>query len=167
MTLTPPDTDDLLVVMRETAYDDDAAEEYAELVLQQATDLFHIATSMDEDPTDETALRIMNMGITELAFALFVQSDDKSSMYSAFTSERIGSYSYSKAANAVMKAEATGIPMFDLAVQYFRGGADGGDGIITLRTEDVFVQPYPDFEPTDRDALFRHLLDSASTPYGR
>jgi hypothetical protein len=153
--------------MRETAYDSDADEEFAEIVLQQATDLFFIATELEEDPTDETSLRIMNMGITELAYALFVQSEDKAAMYSPFSSERIGSYSYSKVANALMKAEMTGIPMFDLAVQYFRGGADGGDGVITMRAEDVFAQPYLDFEPTNRDALFRHLLDESSTPYGR
>lgn len=156
MALTVPDTDTLLVVMRRTSYDNTEEEEFAELCLQQATDLMYIGTGLSEDPVDEADLRIMTSGILEMSYALLSGSEDREARYSPFTSERIGSYSYSKAAQAVMAAENTGVPLFDIAVRHLRS-VDATNPTTTLRAEQVFPQTYAEwlekdiayYDPTD------------------
>jgi hypothetical protein len=138
MALSVPTTDELLAFMHETEWDS-SEEEFAAVELQQAADLMHIATGLTDDPADETAQRILKYGILEMAFALHARAPDREAMYSPFSSERIGSYSYSKAQAAVNEGILTNIPSFDAAVRYFLGLADlEGAGSVHYATEAVF-----------------------------
>lgn len=147
--LTVPDTDDLLIEMRKTAWDT-GEEEYADTLLTRATDLFYMATGLVADPEDDTDLRIMKDGIVAMGHALYVQSRDKAAIYSPFSSERIGSYSYSKMAAAAQEGLKTGVEMFDLAVDYFAGlGSEASASLIAK--EDVFLRPFDHDIPKERD----------------
>jgi len=150
--LTVPDTDDLLIIMRRTAYDDTREEEFAELCLQQATDLMYVATGLNEDPVEETDFRIMTSGLLEMGYALLSGSDDRESRYSPFSSERIGSYSYSKAAQSIWAAEATGVPLFDIAVKHLRANSVDSP-TVALRSEAVYPLTYAEWD-TRNDGAF-------------
>src|SRR4051812_8485533 len=97
-----------------------------------------IATGVKDQPADETDVRIMNMGVMAMAQALAAQQPDRAREYSKFSSERLGSYSYQKAAAQVAKGLETGIDLFDWAVRWFRlGGMVGTDPAIALQAEQV------------------------------
>ena len=58
------------------------------------------------------------------------------SFYSPFQSERLGSYCYSKMAQAVEDKGLTGVPAFDQAVKYFAGSRPGrGWRVCSVRSE--------------------------------
>lgn len=138
MTITVPDSDDLLVEMRMTAWANSADEEYAELILQRSADLFVIATGVTDDPDDDLSVRIMESGILAMSHALWVRSKDANAVLSPFQSERLGSYSYTKMMQMVQSKGLTGIDGFDAAVAYFSGGSDSRIGVTS---EDVFKRP--------------------------
>ena len=144
VTLTPPDTDELLIEMRESAWASSTDEEFGELMLQRATDLFHMATGITEDPIDETAYRIFQMGVLVMAHALFVRSNDADAILSPFQSERLGSYSYTKIISQVAKKGDTGVEIFDVAVDYFTGGLEDS-GAFAVTSEKVFQQTHKGF----------------------
>jgi hypothetical protein len=150
--LTPPSTDDLLIHMRRTDPFDTNEEEWAEDSLQRATDLAQIATGVEDDPTDELAARIMQVGVLAMGHAIFVSSLDRDELYSPFSSERIGSYSYSKAQQAVSASAATGVPEFDQMVRYF-AGLETESPAIGVTSEAVFVTPREDAEIYVADPL--------------
>jgi hypothetical protein len=143
--LTPPDTTELQFHMRQTQAFTSQEALYAEDSLQRATDLMEIAIDVHEDPEDELAYRIMTTGILSMAHAIYVVSgEDSTALYAPFQSERLGSYSYSKLAQAVTKKVDTGIPGFDQAVRYFQNlamaaGADSSPFGVT--SEHVFAEP--------------------------
>lgn len=123
MALTVPTTDDLLAHMNVEEWVPAEEEDFAELLLQQATDMMSAATGLTEDPEDALALRIMRTGIVDLAFYLYARSEDREALYSPFSSERIGSYSYQKsqADQRIQSGIPVGAEMFDFAVAYLRG----------------------------------------------
>jgi hypothetical protein len=95
----------------------------------------------------------MQVGILAMAHAIYVQGgEDRDAMYSPFSSERIGSYSYSKAMQAVQSRQATMVPEFDAAVAYFASlaNADGVTPGFQLSTENVFTQPFSTGEHPER-----------------
>lgn len=87
--------------------------------IQMAADLFTMATGVTDQPTDPMQQRIIKYAILEMAWALTVRHEDMEAIFSPFSGERIGSYSYTKAINAVATGSKTGVPMFDRAVAYF------------------------------------------------
>lgn len=101
-----------------------ANEDWAEASLEQAADLFVIATGVDADPATPFERRLVQRAILSLAHYLIVTDEDREAAYSPFSSERIGSYSYSKSAQAVMEGNKLGVMWFDQAVQWFSNKID-------------------------------------------
>lgn len=123
--------------------------------LQLAADLFTVATGVTENPTDPMEARLVNYAVMEMAWYLQVNHEDLEAEFSPFSSERIGSYSYSKMTTAVQKGIATGVPAFDYAVAYF--GAQGQpDGTVCgTTTEWVFEQTGVPVIPPTPNAWYR------------
>lgn len=90
---------------------------YADQALSQALLLFKIGTCLVEFPTLELEADLAKMGILSMADSIVLAQSTQKAAASPFSSESIGSYSYSKAAKAVSKGEETGIMWFDLAVK--------------------------------------------------
>ena len=140
MALTVPTEDALLRHMHRTEDEEftDDESDWAADVLQQATDMMAMAAPLTDDPTDELTLRVVTLGILAMSYALWVRTGDREAMYAPFQSERIGSYSYSKAqiAQAAASGLPTGIAEFDIAVQRVRDE----NSTDWHHKEDVFVQ---------------------------
>lgn len=153
MSLTPPSSADLLVHMRESDWVDAEEEAYAAVALQQAADLMQIATGIDTDPTDPLHLRVMKMGMLDMAWAILIQSEDKEESFSPYSSERIGSYSYQKRGPQDI-IQGSGVQWFDYAVNFFLSlGEADGKGLAWIETEQVFTRkadaPELDIPPYD------------------
>lgn len=112
--------------------------------IQMAADLFVMATGVTDTPTDEVGVRMVKNAILEMAWALRTRHGDMEASFSPFSGERIGSYSYQKASNAILRKGTTQIktdvPFFDSAVAYFnqRGRLKG----INVTSEWVFANGY-------------------------
>lgn len=107
--------------------------------LQRASDLFRLATGVEDDPTDPFEARLLRLALLDMAWSLQTIHDDMEEKFSPFSGERIGSYSYNKMQTAVNSREATGVPGFDSAVAYFLA-RDGG--LLSVSSEWVFTQGY-------------------------
>lgn len=83
----------------------------------QATLLFQIGTNRAEPPAAPAEKLLMRLGILHMADAVYLAQPFQEILASPFSSESIGSYSYSKAAAAVAGGLPTGITWFDLAVR--------------------------------------------------
>jgi len=129
--LNPPGTDELAEFM---AVSESSLDPRSESMLQQATDLMAMATALEVYPATRCG-RMMRNGILDMAWALLVGLANRTEQYSPFNSERIGSYSYSKAVAAVLAGEATGVPMFDMAVACV---ANAAGGPVSISSEKVF-----------------------------
>lgn len=129
--LVPPGTDELAEFM---AVDESGLDPRAESMLLQSTDLMAMATGLEVYP-DGRCGRMMRNGILDMAWSLLVGLANRTEQFSPFNSERIGSYSYSKAAAAVLQGDATGVPLFDMAVACVAGSAGG---VVSISSEMVF-----------------------------
>lgn len=94
-------------------------------VIQQAMDLFVMATGLDatSSPLED---RIVKNAVLEMSWALKERHDSKDEEFSQSSGERIGSYSYNKAARSISEGVKTGVSAFDSAVDYFLMQALGG-----------------------------------------
>lgn len=90
--------------------------------LDEAGDLFEIATGLTELPTAGIAARLARRGILSMAEALYEGNAYRDARHSPFRSETIGSYSYQLAEGNVLSGIPTGIAWFDLAVERLRVG---------------------------------------------
>ncbi len=96
-------------------------ERYTEHLLQLATDLMAAATGLEADPpTAGYTYRLMRQGILAMAHALSIRNDMREELFSPYSSERLGSYSYQKATKDILTGEPTGVFLFDLAVNHIR-----------------------------------------------
>lgn len=85
--------------------------------LEQAGDLFEIATRLSELPPANTLNgRTARRGVLAMAEAIFEGNAYRDLRMSPFKSETIGSYTYSLAESNVLAGIPTGISWFDLAV---------------------------------------------------
>lgn len=117
--LTPPTLADLLTFSRWPSSEDERRDEDA---LRRATDLMEVASSVDEDPAPGTTeSRILRDGVLAMAHAMIVRQPDEATIASPYSSEKIGSWSYQKAQNDVLRGLPTGIWAFDVAVSFLRG----------------------------------------------
>jgi hypothetical protein len=87
--------------------------------LQRAADLFTIATGVSETPVEVVEARMVQTAILDMAWYLQTAHEDREAEFSPFSSERIGSYSYSKMQKAAQEQKSTGVAAFDAAVAYF------------------------------------------------
>jgi hypothetical protein len=133
MALTVPPIDDLATFQNVEEVEDPRGE----MALQQATDLMAIATGLSEDPTDPIGLRMMSWGILDMSWKILVGFDNREESYTPYSSERIGSYSYSKMLQQAQQGEATGVEFFDSAVAYLTGLVNGNGSIMSASGEFV------------------------------
>lgn len=122
--LTPPSVEDLdgFRHVTSTALEEDGLAWF----LQAATDLMEVATGLHQEPTDSLGQRTLQRGILDMAWFLGTSLEERDALFSPFSSERIGSYSYSKSQQAVALHGPTGVPFFDLAVLYFAELSEAG-----------------------------------------
>lgn len=91
-----------------------------ELFLEWAMDLFSLATGITEMPEDPTEVRLVNRALFQMAWYLRTDWENREAYMTEMSSERIGSYSYSKMQKTIADNNGpTNIPAFDLAVEYF------------------------------------------------
>lgn len=134
MALTPPTVEDLGTFRQEAFASEEEA--WAGSVLTQATDALWLFTGMEEYPSDARENRIAKYAIMDLTLWLMAQAEHREEINSPFSSERIGSYSYSKMQQARSGLE-TGIYWLDLLFTLLnRSGAD--QGLSWVSAERVF-----------------------------
>lgn len=151
MALEVPDTEDLRVHMHQTEPFSSIETEWAEYALQHATDLAEVGTGWSETPTNELHARLLNVGILSMAHMLYVTGgEDREALYSPYSSERLGSYSYTKAQSAVTSGKPTGVPEFDYIVDLARSLDTDEGGLFTTEAEAVFKQPYAEAQAVSR-----------------
>lgn len=121
MAITAPSSQLLLAFMMLEEFED-SIDEFVPLALQQSIDLMFLATGLIEDPSDPQELRILQNGILAMSEYLISTQPYRSANYSPLSSERLGSYNYSKAASTVKSGEPTEVMWFDLAVRFFLQG---------------------------------------------
>ena len=113
--LTPPTVADLAEF---TGRDPASFTAFADQALAQATLLFSITTGLDDYPTDPDEAQLAENAILEMADHIYLEQPYTASRAGPYTSETIGSYSYSKG-SAAAKATLggpTGLLWWDLAV---------------------------------------------------
>lgn len=107
-------------------------------VFPQATLLFKMGTCI-ADPallsTEEQQL--IDFAILSMSDAIVLAAPYAEALASPFSSESIGSYSYSKAASAVQQGDATGIMWFDTAVDRL-GVCNFSDGLAMSGGIEIF-----------------------------
>lgn len=89
--------------------------DYLEQALTQATLLFKIGTCLAQFPDNEMDAEIAKLGILSMADAIYGSQPFQATLRNPFSSETIGSYSYSKMSSAVSAGLPTGVSWFDLA----------------------------------------------------
>lgn len=137
MAMSPPTPAELAIVVRLADITTRWETSWVEAELQHATDLMTAATSLQEYPEDEVGARLVRRGILAMAHALLVRGDDKDAEYNIFSSERLGSYSYTKAQNR----EPSGVADFDAAMDWVNDFL--GAGLPRTESDVVFTDPIP------------------------
>jgi len=83
----------------------------------QAELLYKIGTCTGNTwPDDPTSQKLAEMAVLSMADAIYLAQPFQKILSNPFSSESIGSYSYSKVSGAVMSGIPTGVAWFDLAV---------------------------------------------------
>jgi hypothetical protein len=93
---------------------------FATSALTQAALLFTLTTDLTAYPTDTDQLDLAVNAICEMADQIYLSQPYAAVAANPFASETIGSYSYSKATQAVAKAKSrqkTGLLWWDLAIE--------------------------------------------------
>lgn len=118
---------------------------YAATAISQATLLFKLGTCLgDKWPDDPTMAALAKMAILAMADAIYLSQPFQKILSNPFSSETIGSYSYSKVAGAVMGGLPTGIGWFDMAISKLSicdisDGIPTGGGIIVFEDDGIFA----------------------------
>lgn len=121
---------------------------YSQQALQQATILFRIGTCLSDFPTDSLKADIARMAILSMADSIVLAQGYREVTANPFSSETIGSYSYSKLSSAVSAGQTTGINWFDMAVGQlsecglFNDGSTGHGGIEVFEVDSSFPRPH-------------------------
>lgn len=89
---------------------------FADQALLQAALLLRIRTGITEYPEDDDLELLARYAIMDLANLIYLETPYDEVLAKPFSSESIGSYSYSKSAQAARRGEQTGSMWFDLAV---------------------------------------------------
>lgn len=155
MSLTLPTVEDLYRFWGDEA--DDSDEVRAELLIELAANLLWLATGLDDDPEDPRLASLVKLAILDMAIYLYINRDNVTAEYSPFSSERIGSYSYSKAfsraSSSVSSANKTGATIFDQLVEYLSYQAMGS----WVSSEYVFE---PGFVPLEVEVSLARLYNN-------
>lgn len=114
--------------------------------IAQASLLLRLATCLSEPPKDPQLLELYKNAALDMALKLYISSAHDEAKYSPFSSETIGSYSYTIAMTKIKNGEDTGVMWFDLAVSTLGvcdtlggGGAASSGGIEVFEHDGSFV----------------------------
>lgn len=133
MALIPPMYDDYVEFLNEEFPDDMIAR--IEDMMVQATDAFWVFTGLSDYPDDPRAARIARYAIMELTSWLLSQHENRAEINSPFSSERIGSYSYSKMQRA-KEDFSSGLYWLDLFFRWLSGNETASQ--VSVSSENVF-----------------------------
>lgn len=141
----------------------------ANSALPQALLLFKMGTCLaSTDDLSPEQQQLVDFAILSMADAIGLASKYATVVASPFNSESIGSYSYSKAARAVMAGEDTGIAWFDMAIRQL-SVCDLQDDISMTGGIEVFERVGGYFTPGHIGANLQFLSDAdlaASRQFG-
>lgn len=118
---------------------------YVPSAITQATVLFKLGTCLGDNwPDDPTNALLAEMAILSMADAIYLSQPFQVVLANPFSSETIGSYSYSKVSGAVLSGIPTGVSWFDIAVSRLSvcdlaNGIPMGGGIEAFEHDGVFV----------------------------
>jgi hypothetical protein len=153
--LTPPTVYELADF---TGRDVDGFTEYADRALTDAALLWVLATGASAWP-DEVAnpaiYQLVVNGVLSMADALYLSAPFARALAKPFTSETIGSYSYSKMATAISGKLPTGVGWFDLAVATVYPTPVWSDAITVFEEDGIY---------TDTTGRRRSLPDGLPEP---
>lgn len=151
MALTVPSPATLYLFWGDEAPDSDGGviDARSAFWLQVATDLVWFNTQLDTDPADPRQERFVQYAIMDMAIFLLAGREDITEDYSPFSSETIGSYSYSKNFRKIAgQAGNTGVYFYDLLINAFLLGLWDTQG--WSNSEDVFGTRYRERGLTER-----------------
>lgn len=89
---------------------------FSTTAIVQASLLFRIATCLNDLPENADEAELAKNAILDMATSIYESSSYTKQKYSPFSSESIGSYSYSVSLAKIQQGLLTGVPWFDLAV---------------------------------------------------
>jgi hypothetical protein len=130
---------------------------YVTEALEQASDLFELATALEEMPDPGLNFRLAKRGILAMAEVLYEGQVVRDLRFSPFKTETIGSYNYSLAEAAVLQGIPTGISWFDLAVSRLRVG------VSTIGSSKIHVFDRPGDFVTDTESTEVYLPGPADS----
>lgn len=113
--------------------------------VSQATLLFKIGTCLASLPDDPIKQELAKNAIIAFTDYILLSQPFAKALASPFSSESLGSYSYSKSAKQVASGDKTGIMWFDLAIEQMSvcdqmsGGDFGTGGIEVFEHDGEFV----------------------------
>jgi hypothetical protein len=157
MALTVPSQTDLEDFWGDT-YPTELTVDRANMLLDLSTNLMWLGTSLEADPTDARLASLVKYGIMDMAIYMYIYREELDAVYSPFSSERVGSYSYSKMLKSVQQGIDTGVQIFDRVVAYYRDLAMAACGGWTS-SESVFRNGYI---PLAVEAFFLSTVWSAA-----
>lgn len=143
LTPTPEELADFK--MLDSVDDLGAPEQAVAAHLRMATAMFILASGIETAPDWNSPIgTLIKSGILDMTWYIGTSMESRDESFSPFSSERIGSYSYSIASKKAISGEDTGVPFFDMALQWFKGqiSESEADQIFGLSSEHVFSQPY-------------------------
>ncbi len=119
------------------------SETYALQAMSQAALLLMLRTGITTMPENETEAQLAKYAIMDLGNQIYLEAPYDEILAKPFSSESIGSYSYSKSAQAAKNGETTGSMWFDLAVSQLSaldGSYDVNSGSISLFERSNYYQ---------------------------
>lgn len=140
MALTVPDPTDLQSFWGDS-FPPEIDGTRATMLLDLSTNLMWLGTGLEADPQDSRLANLIKYAIMDMAIYLYIYREELDAVYSPFTSERVGSYSYSKMLRSVQSGIDTGVALFDRVVAYYRDEAMAAGGGWTT-SENVFRNGY-------------------------
>jgi hypothetical protein len=120
--LSAPTVDDLATF---TGRDSDTYSGFATQALAQATLLFTVITKLASYPSDPDQAQLARNAIMQAADLIYLEQPFAQARATPYSSETIGSYSYTKTAKALLKNahndQPTGLMWWDLAFEELAG----------------------------------------------
>lgn len=162
MEMSPPTVEELQTFRGEVFPLAERAQ--VEMYLQQATDALWVFTGADSFPTDARLRRLFQNAILDLTLWLLSRAEHRDEINSPFTSERIGSYSYSKMQRAADTGDS-GIYWLDLLFKALKAPSESGE-IPWVTSERVFNPEGLDFADSQMVEKQRSLMPDPSEPWG-
>lgn len=111
---------------------------FSTTALAQSLLLFKIYTCLKDWPTDPDKADLAKMAVLSMADTLVLGQPYTLVQANPFSSESIGSYSYSKAQKQLAAGLPTGVSWFDLAIQHLGECETGPNGGVITGSINVF-----------------------------